>query len=491
MKALIHLHPRLSYLCEAAFISNTVFGAQEFLLLEGPSAQSRKTLNQFTEYLVANRNVLVEILPVERIRSYFAESSQGAAKLRLVRAYIRAIFSPQSTRAMQFAARDSLITKRWRYIYLLACSPIKRFLEHLMQCWGEVLRLYYVEVLEQEEIGCVVLSHPSYIPFLALIEASIQRGITCVVIGNGVVYKIGSYSDVYNARSVMNNWVKHYEYLKKECTRAPSLGEHRSSLGHALGRLDMRKNSRPTDERRRNVLIIFTHCVRDCNHIGNPSRMLFENYFDWLVFTATVLATKKSRFDEIVFKMHPASQRYGDRWFLSLLANIIRFGRNSQKVKILSDDESLGDLLDGRPLDNFIPVTFHGSIALESACLGIKAICAGQALAPVSGAYFPDSRDEYMKMLLKPASATVDITERNKAIDNAFKLKAVFSWSHFPDYITSVSKKLDGFYYFGDRRQLISEEVAPLMRSLKRHQGKSFLIDRNKNDRSDGMIFFR
>ena len=491
MRALIHLHPRLSYLYEAAFIGESIYGAKEFVLLEGPSSQSRKTLNQFTAYIEDNRYEVKKTLAVAGVRSYFRDGKTMRSRLRLIVSFGKCIFSPNKTKALKYAARDSLITKRWRYLYLLSWAPVKRLFEWWMQSWGEVLRLYYLEVLREESIGCVLLSHPCYIPFIALIEAAIEKEIPCIVIGDGVVYKVGAYAEVYNARSVMPEWLRYYSRLKKECNQVESLKEHKSSLANALNQVERVSQKERGHKAIRNILVIFTHCVRDCNHIGDPKKMLFENYFEWMVFTAYVLCTQRTGYDVVIFKMHPASKRYGDKWFLVLLAFAMSIGRNRKRIKVLNDVDSLSDQIDGRSSDRLVPVTFHGSIALESACLGIKSICAGGALAPRNGAYLPASRKEYMNVLLEPLNTEVDTVKSDSVLHEARELKGVFSWGHFPDYVLEVSKKLDRFYYFGSKKSFDSREVAELADILREHRDKPFLVNRNSAKDSEGIIFFR
>lgn len=166
--------------------------------------------------------------------------------------------------------------------------------------------------------------------------------------------------------------------------------------------------SRPLDTSK---VYVFLHSFTDANHVHRMDS-IFPSFYHWVVRTLRV--AEKTPAKTFIFRSHPASKYYpGDYRILKRL-----FRRPVGNVTLVHGDEE-GDIFrNGVPM----VVTSHGTIALEMACAGIRAITAATPLSAKGTFLKANSADEYATYLQEQGAGLERMlrltdSERNEALE--------------------------------------------------------------------------
>lgn len=139
----------------------------------------------------------------------------------------------------------------------------------------------------------------------------------------------------------------------------------------------------------KNVFLYAPHAFSDCNH--SLGKLIFRDFFQ--NFKRTIDLIKNDNKNLWIIRPHPASESYNEQ-------NIIKdYLNNEKKINLVlcPKNISTGLLL---KISNKI-VTSRGTIGLESACLGKRAILTGRSdYSHLGVSYVSSSKRQYEKMLL-------------------------------------------------------------------------------------------
>jgi len=147
--------------------------------------------------------------------------------------------------------------------------------------------------------------------------------------------------------------------------------------------------------------IVFLHVFRDSpfNYIDNER--IFGDFIDWIEKTLMIIARST---EEWLVKPHPSAMAWGEdqvTW-LELFKSRFFKGIWPSNIRIEPDLSNIDLLTRAKRI-----VTYHGTVHLEAACLGIKPIVISDATLSIfrqSMVNQPRSLIEYESMLLRPAS---------------------------------------------------------------------------------------
>jgi len=465
--------------------------------LEAPSLQSRRLSQHFWRYISSNRSNLGAALEVNISGARVSKISlvgSFCARLVGVRQSAKSIFE---TKSLWLAAKDSLIRKRWCYIYLFCPSFLRRVLECVYVFWGLVLIGEYKRVITEQQPELIITSHLSYLPFVALAEAAVSLGVPVFHPGDCIDRLAVGSSEVFHGFASILQYQDRLDDLQRVGVSQDLFFDPKSlyatekkvrSSGHDS------LEDRPSQWKGTGI-VIYTHCLKDANNIFSYSGKLFENYFDWLRETILLLTIRTSSHDLIVYKIHPHSPRYEDLTPLRVMGWILRHGRNRRRVVIVDYDETMDSVLENYRDINLVSLSCNGSVFLEMARLGKKCISLGSPACPESGYYSPRSADEYKYLLLdkKKVDDIPSMTAEEQKECRDFAL--LMSYARLPDDFTHKwGAGLRDYYYFGkfsscpdwgtlyQFREAIDNEIDTLFFEDDISGGIQFYFDTSKNE---------
>lgn len=175
------------------------------------------------------------------------------------------------------------------------------------------------------------------------------------------------------------------------------------------------QNSKP-------LVFLFPHIFKDSPH--GSEYLLFEDYYDW--FKQTIICLGNNRNINVVVKPHPSAYMYGED-------NIIEsYIKNIENVYLCPKDFNNHSLID---CCDYI-VTCQGTVALEFACFGLKAVVAGAGYYNGYGIVKEFSTSLDYLMFLK----NLDEEECNSRLSTEIKDKALQIFYYI--YNTEIIDKL-------------------------------------------------
>ena len=478
-KILVHLHPRMSFLLKSIELGDQLGGTNEYIILAGPCMQMF-AISRFYKYLIKNKRDLESItgkkIYLKRIR--FIELLPY-----LYRAILyfflpaKCAMPPQS---LGFASIDSIVRKRWSYLYLFSIPVLRSFFEWTHLVWGLSLTSYYKDFINKNSIELSILSHSTYVSYVSLIEAAIALQKAAIAIGDSVDILITRRQEIYHARRVVKS-------LSERALIRLRRSKPESEVAPPISLLGYNSFSRPSTYHAntppKRALLIMPHCFKDCNHLGKPSMMLYKTYFDWLVSTVITLTTRKSLFDTIIFKVHPHAERYQDLTLMKLLGWTIFLGKNRKKFIFIDEKNNPSDkvcnLLRGHSIT---AVTVHGSSALEYSTQGVGSISAGEPITDVGAVCVPKSVPDYKNMLLLPALSASKVVLDQDIVNSCRRIMESFALLKAPNALQNIIGEMDEYFYFGITSRPVDEGLHALLVGLRTRMDPFFIQTPDGND---------
>lgn len=161
--------------------------------------------------------------------------------------------------------------------------------------------------------------------------------------------------------------------------------------------------------------LIAMHAFTDANNIhANRNSAGFPSYYEWIRYTLEI--AKEDENSEYIFRLHPSTYRYYKK-DPAIVASL--FDQVSPNVTLQNPIDSPPPSL--CPVSPLV-VTFKGSIALESALLGMRAITLGQAVCPPQCMWEMTSRLMYRAVLLGK--------QTNRLLLSDAEIRLAQSWKH-------------------------------------------------------------
>lgn len=471
MKAFIHLHPHFAHFIQSIQIADKVQHISTVECSDCPSLQGA-SVRSFSKYLNTNTQLIEAAINKKLVHSHL--------RIKLS-AYIRSFYC-ETPRSLIYAVSDSLIRSRLSYLYCSLPRLLQAFVNHIFLFRAKALLFTYQERLRDSNPSIVITSHATYVPYVALIEASVYLQIPILVLYNcdGLsalhyesrpVYHLSSF-----AQQIMSSKIMSDKILKP----AKSTYAHASSIYNTISSARLTPSSishsgeEPTSHssylehneyetylsQPYYALIVAPHCIKDNNHVTDPGSMLFLNYFQWILGTVCHLMLHKTSYNYIIFKIHPHAPMFQDNLFLKVLAKLLKSGINSRKVLVVNPNET--DFLSRlHPSTKIVPVTVNGSIACESASVGIKTLSAGAPPAPKNSYYRPNSVKLYYRALESPHNLPASFFEPLDAetILQAKKFISLYESLKPHRRLKPTIHSLRKYFYFGDHTHISVDDL--------------------------------
>ena len=212
--------------------------------------------------------------------------------------------------------------------------------------------------------------------------------------------------------------------------------------------------------------------------------MLFDSYFQWIIFTCLCLALFPSNYSSIIYKSHPHAHLFRDQWLLKGLGLLLAVGVNRKKVILINSESNLDPSIGSLDSGNLTPVTVHGSIAFEAASFGVGTITCGASALSAGSVVSPSSISDYLS-LLTDSSRTESVSHLDSTlILQANKVLALAAATRLPSSPRKLLSMLEEAFYFGTVRTFshskISTTIAAVQASLSpisyRHSNGDSLI---------------
>lgn len=391
-KIAIHLHPRLGWLMSALIVGEQTFGHCEFIFVRGHSFQDVFNI-RLRSYVDKYINVINKALGEGSTVSAAGVHELSFRDRVIGLLHVAKSITRNECASLKWAARDSLMRRRWAYIYFFSPRLGRRLLEYAQIRWSIWMRECNLRMLRRLDVDACILSHTTYSYYVAVIEASLSRGSPVLVVGDSPSALISRSRAIYHQRRFIKDSITHYEnrFGSIETSRNDN-SEHRSGF---------KPDNKTEMNQEVTALVIYSHCLKDCNYISERSQMLYENFFDWSLDTVWQLTVGYTEYDWVVFKAHPHASQYQDEWLIDVISRLPKAGRNRNKYIVLGKEEDLEKLLEEKKVTRSVAVSFSGTIAIERACDSKQTLLAGSS--PAAGELVVEPRDlfEYRHMLRK------------------------------------------------------------------------------------------
>lgn len=163
------------------------------------------------------------------------------------------------------------------------------------------------------------------------------------------------------------------------------------------------------------IKLIVMHAFTDANNIHYESQSAdFPTYFEWICYTLRIAELDAA--SQYVFRMHPSTKKYYKKD-----PKIVRHLFEKTPKNVILEDPDECDARELYPISPLV-VTFKGSVALESALLGMRAITLGQAVCPPQCMWEMTSRVMYRDVLLGK--------QTNRLLLDDAEIRLAQSWKH-------------------------------------------------------------
>jgi len=207
---------------------------------------------------------------------------------------------------------------------------------------------------------------------------------------------------------------------------------------------------------------IMAHAFADGSHITSIDKLLFRDYYVWLIETLKYI----SQINNVnwIIKPHPLSYFYGETGEVERLVNLYN---NNNNLHLTPNDLNTGSI---KNIADII-ITVSGTAGMEFGCFGVPVIITGHS--SYSGFGFtiePKTVDEYFE-LLKNILNIPKLTEQQ--IKNAKTLAAImFIYSRTNDPLMPWGEK---FIYTGRSKKNIWDQTCSLMTQYNRLEDEFYL----------------
>lgn len=165
------------------------------------------------------------------------------------------------------------------------------------------------------------------------------------------------------------------------------------------------------------TVCICMHALTDANHIFYTPGQLFSSYFSWISYTLKI--ARQNPHITTNFRLHPSTLRYYEH-DLHVFKTLFR---DLPSHIVLSEPHKSSPL---HTTTYPLFVTYSGSIALELACSGVKAITISEPFAPSESYIKTESLTHYASILCSPPSFN-DITLSDSQVTVAHQYKLAFA----------------------------------------------------------------
>ena len=470
----IHLHPSFEYLVQACVTAEKLLGHNniEFYFLLSPILQKHHVLQDFLSFLNTNAGALkpllgqhVHISQISRLQ-ILANLPSALHKLLLGR---RTLVTKKAIVSLSYASKDSIMRKPLSLIYFLSPRPVRYLFEALHLIWATAFQLTYTHKLSSAQCDLVVASHATYIPYVALIEASLSCNTQVLVHDVYKSFLLKAQSSTYHSNRFLYEATQSLDHRSLLTVTSNTYVDPTSPFAETTSDTEKPSSQHNSQFHDKRTLIIATHCFKDCNHNCDPSAMLFDNYFDWTLYTSICLSLLSTDFDYVVYKIHPHATQYRDKTLLLLIGLLLKVGVNRRKVFI--EGRSSAAESPASIYQQSIPTTvsFHGSIINESAINGKGSISAGLAPAADNSFILPLTQASYQKLLIHSKLSshltcldkqTVFAAQNLRKVQSLMNLNGVLSNYSYGDSFRSL-------YFFGSSGPLDHNKFKQLISSYK------------------------
>lgn len=214
----------------------------------------------------------------------------------------------------------------------------------------------------------------------------------------------------------------------------------------------------------KNFNTLFLHVFRDSPYNAIDKNRIFVDYFDWIINTLKILKSSKEKW---IIRCHPSYKRWGENQIITL-KKIISYSLNTSTLpENIIIDEGLYSNLFLIKNSNKI-VTFNGSVQLESACFGKKAITIVSNFKQLGLGIdnCPKNFENYKKLLLINGEKYSKIFKLNfkQVLESKYLLYII-------ENIHYLKKDLNGTeIYKGDGKKLKDKNFKAIMSNLKNNK---------------------
>lgn len=470
----IHLHPSLEYLVQACVTAEKLLGHNniQFCFLLSPILQKHQVLQDFLSFLNTNADGLnpllgqqVHTLHISRLQ-ILSNLPSALYKLLFGR---RTLATKKAIVSLSYASKDSIMRKSSSLIYFLSPQPVRFIFEISHLIWATAFQLTYKHKLSHSQYDLIVASHATYIPYVALIEAALSCNTHVLVHDVYKSFLLKAQSSTYHSNRFLYEATQSLQHSTLLPVTSNTYVDPTSPFAGTIPQSEKPSSQHNDHFHAKRTLIIATHCLKDCNHNCDPSAMIFDNYFDWTLYTSVCLSVFSTDFDYVIYKIHPHATQYRDKTILLLIGLLLKVGVNRHKVYLEGRSSRVEN--SASIYQRFIPTTvsFHGSIINESAITGKGSISAGLAPAVHSSFILPSSLSSYQKHLLDPNLSshlmrldkeTVSAAENLRKVQSLINLSGILRDYSFNDRFRSL-------YFFGSSEPFNPNDFKQLLLSYK------------------------
>lgn len=319
-------------------------------------------------------------------------------------------------------------------------------------------------LISRHNVKVAIVGHTVYAG-RALIARLMRDRVRVICQSSYNLYDLDNYFSIGAHTMNRSEWEPLYDLCKREeveafwCSR--SKGETSyfdaslAAKGFGGGKVDIEKN------------VIFLHVFRDSPFNIVDRNRIFIDYYDWVDKTLRIISDSKENW---LFKIHPNAARWGEDSLRTLRTHFRHAFGNILPKNIRIDDGSVSNLdilINAKKV-----VTFAGTVHLESACLGIRAITVSQTTGGSASdtlVHKPRDMSEYRRLLL-------DGWEKEKFSLPPQDIRLARTLLYLREKVLTFSEDIGAVpIYRGDGADVINDEYRSIAKSLPNF--KDFFVD--------------
>ncbi len=380
---LIHAHPTTSFIGRCLTLVNK---EDDCIIYNGYSNHKFEN-NKFLKWLLKNEKLLARDL---KLSFYFFKKNLF---FKTIRELSKLKIGKQNKLYLRDIVIDSILKNNKIANLYYSYSYLKRFLKIIFTFYAKILICKYKIVINDLKPDLIILSHPTYVSYGTFLIAATEKNVNVNIVAGAF-----SYSYLISNKFQTYHITKFAKYLYKKNPIKISIPISGQASNAILNDLKL-KIIRPTKIITADTLIICSHCFGDNNHVSETSKMLFENYYEWLKKTLEMINnTTIPKYKNYILKLHPFMKMYGETKIYEKM--IKSFHNKKINLKVCYENQKLSDLIpSGSREITPIFVTVHGSICHELGSLGLPVVACGIAQGPLISQYNPSSISEYERII--------------------------------------------------------------------------------------------
>ena len=482
MTILLQLHPQMSYLSRCLKICEDYLGTDRHILCFPFHAPLERLNTHFSQHLESSK-ILSKWQNEKNYKIEFLNDFKEA----------KSLYTKRKIKNLNTLEKDCLLTAskdsffRASIIDNIKSSYHKDFKKaKISEYYKKALFYYelYSQLILSRNASCILLSHGNYSEYISLIIAGLKYNKKVIVVHGGFAPKYEILNIDWRQPSPVS--------AVKELTRDRSKLFERFSLNYdeliglnlakitsfkpsaAFG-ADAPKNSLVTflksqplvSNYQQNIskpnlkkyFLLCLHCLTDQNHNFETGSSVHESYVEW---TKEVIKHIDNNIP-LYIKIHPHSDKFGETSAINLLINNC-LKENNKEAKIIGPNDGFDIINENCSLP--IVITCGGTISLEVATLGMRAISSSESYCPdhLCARIYSNTQFEYIlseaerciSYILNTHSRSDFSSESTR--NEASLYKAFLESSHSSRSTNLHLKRMNQFYFFGESRNSSSDE---------------------------------